>query len=297
VLTAGSDVKTIVTTSQGQFTGTFEPDTDGTNWSVEAGGGNLLGAAQANGSVYDAVPVSFKSFSAKLSTVAELSVTACAEVTAPSYVSPQGDMEVQYAAHPGGPWKSLGTVKYVQGTVPSSCGVNTQSYFAGTLPVRLANAYYRGYFPATNSYQRAASRAVHQWKYVTHMVSVHVSPRSVRHGGKVTVSGKLRQYKGRWRSFSGQRILIVLRPKGNKQWYWIRKVTTNSSGHFTSTFADPVSASWSAVYDGGPTDFACDGSIHYVKVSGSAAAVRLLPALSLPTLSWPVLPDLGASPH
>ncbi|HUB43065.1 MAG TPA: hypothetical protein VMA72_29785 [Streptosporangiaceae bacterium] len=285
VVIAGSDVKYISTTTEGQFTWTFVPDTDGTAWSVNVGGGDLLGVAQASGNVYDAVPVYFKSFSAKLNQFAELAVHACVDVTAAGFLSPQGYMTVQYSAHPGGPWLKLGRVKYVQGAVPSSCGVNTQSYFAGTLRARLANAYYRGYFPASNSYQQAASHAVHQWKYLTRIVSVHVSPSSVGKGGKITVSGRLQQDTGRWHNFSGQRILIVLRPKGSKQWYWIRKVKTNSSGHFTATFVDPESASWTAVYEGGSKDFACSGSVHYVKVSGSAASASLL----LPALSWPTV--------
>jgi hypothetical protein len=293
VVVAGSyDVKYIDTTAQGQFSWSFAPDTDGTNWSVEVGGGDLFGTAQANGNVYDAVPVYFKSFAAKLSRLAELAVKACAKVTAPGFSSPSGYMDVQYAAHPGGPWTHLGRVKYVQGTVPSSCGGNTQSYFAGTLPVRLANAYYRGYFPATHSFQQAESRAVHQWKYLTRIVSLRVRPRAVSQGGKITVSGKLQQDRRHWRGFSGQRVLIVLRPAGSKQWYWIRKVKTKSSGHFSATFTDPESARWTAVYEGGPSDFACAGSIQYVKVSASAEAARVLQALP-----WPALHDLGTLPH
>jgi hypothetical protein len=280
VVIAGSyDVKYIDTNAQGQFTWTFVPDTDGTGWSVETGGGNLLGVAQASGSVNDAVPLSFKSFTASLSPFAELSVSACVQVNATGFLSPQGYLDVQYSARPGGPWKYLGRVKYQQVNEPSSCGVNTQSYFKGTLPVKLANAYYRAEIPASPSYQLAASKALHESKYLTRIISVHVSPSSVGHGGRITVSGRLQQDKGRWSNFGRQLVLIVLKPKGSKVWYWIHKVRTSASGHFSATFTDPVTADWSAAYDGGKADFASSGSIHYVRVSGASRALRLSPAV------------------
>jgi hypothetical protein len=162
---------------------------------------------------------------------------------------------------------------------PSSCGVNTQSYFAGTVPVKLASAYYRAEIPGSPSHQQAASKAVHESKYLTRITSMRVSPSSVGHGGRIMVSGRLQQDKGRWSNFGHQLILIVLKPKGSKVWYWIHKVRTSASGYFSDSFADPVTADWSAAYDGGKADFASSGSIHYVRVSGSASVLRLSPAL------------------
>lgn len=276
VVVAGSyDVKYINADSAGHFTWTFVPDTNGTNWSVVVGGGGLLGSAQADGNVFDAVPVHFKYFNASLNPFAQLSVHACAYVTAPGFLSPQGHMNVQYAAHPNGPWQNLGRVPYAAGPPPSSCGVNTLSYFTGTLNVRLAGAYYRGYFPATPSYQTASSAAVHQAKTVTRIVSVRVSPGSVPKGGHIKVSGRLQRFTGSWHNLGGQQILIVLRPSGSKTWYWIKKVTTNSAGFFSGTVADPVTADWSAAYEGGRSYFASGGSIHHVTVTGAAAAAML----------------------
>lgn len=285
VVVAGSyDVKYIDADSAGHFTWGFVPDTNGTNWSIVVGGGNLLGSAQADGNVFDAVPVHFKYFNASLNPFAQLSVHACAYITAPGFFSPQGYMSVQYAAHPTGPWLYLGRVPYVQGTIPSSCGVNTLSYFAGTLNVRLASAYYRGYFPATPNYQTANSAAVHQAKTVTRIISLRVSPSSVSKNGNITVSGRLQRFTGSWHNLGGQQILIVLRPSGSKTWYWIKKVRTNSAGFFSGTVADPVTADWSAAYEGGGSYFASGGSIHHVTVTGAAAAAMLpaLHALRLP---------------
>ena len=124
----------------------------------------------------------------------------------------------------------------------------------------------------STSFQPAGSTSVHLSKYVTRIISVGVSPRSVAHGGRMTVHGRLQQYKdGRWHDFAHQQVLIVVKPKGSKVWYWVRKVKTNSSGYFTSRFVDPVSGDWTAAYDGGRSDFASSGSIHYVTLKGSAS--------------------------
>jgi hypothetical protein len=267
VVVAGSyDVKYISTDAKGHFTWTFTPDTDGTSWSAVVGGGNLLGSAQAYGSVFDAVPVHFKYFAASLNPFAQLSVHACAVVTVPGFFSPQGYMVVQYAAHPGGPWLNLGRVPYIMGPPPSACGVNTLSYFAGTLNARLPNAYYRGYFPATPNYQVAASRAIHQWKTLTRIVSMRVSPSSVGSGGSITVSGRLQQLTAGWHNLGHQQILIIVRPAGSGTWYLFKKVKTSSSGNFSATFTDPGTAYWAAAYEGGLSYFACAGSIHLVRV-------------------------------
>ena len=133
--------------------------------------------------------------------------------------------------------------------------------------MQLAYAYYRAYVPATPDNQAMAGKPILLWKYVTRITALHVSPGTVHRGGKLTVSGRLQVYNGGWRNFARQQILIILKPKGSKVWYWLVKVRTNASGYFTSTFTDPVSASWSADYDGNATHFACGGSVHYVPIS------------------------------
>jgi hypothetical protein len=161
--------------------------------------------------------------------------------------------------------------------------------------VKLPNAYYRAYFPASPDNLAATSKLEHQWRYLTRIVSLSVSPRSVHRHGQITVSGRLERQAGRgWRSYSGRRILIVLRPRGSKTWYWIHKVTTNSRGYFSKTFADPVSAHWSAAYEGDPTHFASSGAIYYVSVTAAAAARSVNALPSLPSVTMPAGTMLAA---
>ena len=69
-------------------------------------------------------------------------------------------------------------------------------------------------------------------------------------GGKLTVSGRLQYYLSGWRNYAGQPVLIIFRPQGSKSWYFIPPVRTNSAGQFSATFADPVTAVWSAEFLG-----------------------------------------------
>jgi hypothetical protein len=80
-----------------------------------------------------------------------------------------------------------------------------------------------------------------------------VSARVVNAGHDLTVKGQLQYWNSGWHDYRNQQILILLRPKGSGTWYWIVKVRTNSSGHFSATFTDPTSATWGASYDGSRT--------------------------------------------
>ena len=272
---AGQTLVPVTTDSLGHFTWTYPPS-DGTQWSVSVIGGDLLYTSTASGSIHIAVPVKFARFSASLSPLAVLTVRACLRVPLAAYdAPPTRPLVVQYAARPAGPWKSLGHITYKN--VAVLCGVG-EAAFRGQLRAILASAYYRAISPATPDYQAATSKAVRQWKYLTRIISVHVSPGRVRRGGKITVSGRLQTYNRAWRNFAHQQVLIILKPRGSKVWYWIVKVRTNSAGHFTSTFKDPTTAHWSAQYDGNATHFASIGSVHYVRVSRRRCRLMASPA-------------------
>ncbi|HEX9031765.1 MAG TPA: hypothetical protein VF834_07940, partial [Streptosporangiaceae bacterium] len=83
-------------------------------------------------------------------------------------------------------------------------------------------------------------------------------------------------------------------PKGSTMWFWIVKVLTNSTGHFTATFKDPVSATWSADYLGDSTHYASGGRLVYVSVSAGLPGALRLPLLGGP-LPWPA-PRLPVPP-
>ena len=260
----GSAVQhTVMTDSSGHFTWQYVPSSDA-RWSVEVGDGNVLGYGSASGSVHVAVPLRVTSFTASLSTFGELTVTGCVRATVSGFNGPAGPLAIQYSAQPSGPWLTLG---HVARHSNSACSLSGESYFSGSLPVQLARAYYRAYVKPTPDNQSAFGKPVLLWKYVTRIVALHVSPGTVHKGGKLTVSGRLQYYYGGWRNFARQQVLIILKPKGSKAWYWMVKVNTNASGYFTSTFTDPVSATWSADYNGNATHFASGAVVYYVPVN------------------------------
>jgi hypothetical protein len=264
---AGATVDYVTTDAQGHFSWPFSPS-DGTEWNVLAGGGDQLQQSQADGSIHVAMPLTFTSFSASLSPAARLTVHGCVKATVSGSFAPQGHMTIQYAASPKGPWKYLGRVSLTEAG-SSSCDGDNHSYVSGSVPVRTTRAYYRARYPANPDYQAVASRAVLRWKYATRIVSTKITPGRVSKGGKITVSGRVQQYNRRWRDYGKRRILIILKPKGSKTWYWIRKVTASASGHFSATLKDPVSATWSAEFAGNTTHFAAAGKTRYVPVAGS----------------------------
>ena len=270
---AGLTSATVYTDNLGHFTWTYIPQ-NATQWGVEVLSAQLFGPASASGIIHIAVPLQFASFSASLNSFAQLSVKACVNVTAPGFKAPHGRLTIQYSTTPTGPWTNLGTITKGVNS-PRSCQGTVDSYYQRTFSVKLANAYYRAFMPGSVDYQAVASTPLHRWKYVTRIISMKVSPTVVHRGGKLTVSGRLQQWSGKWRNFSRQQILIILKPRGSKRWYWIRKVRTSSTGHFTSTFRDPVTASWSADYEGNSTHFASGGSVHHVTLESVVAAAGL----------------------
>src|SRR3974390_2790501 len=105
------------------------------------------------------------------------------------------------------------------------------------------------------------------WKYADRITSFAVSKRVVSKGGKLTVSGRLQYYSGRWRNYAGQQVLVILRPQGSKTWYYIATPETNSAGLFSAPFTDPVSATWSAEYLGNSTHLAAVAGTIYVQLT------------------------------
>jgi hypothetical protein len=233
-----------------------------------------------------AVPVMIRRFAAALDPFAILHVHGCADASVPGARQPGPWMVIQYAARPAGPWYQLGRVAMT--SFGAGCGPGAS--FTGSLPVRLPSAYYRAWFPGNFDFRPAVSQAVHRWKYLTRIVSLTVRPRSVSAGGDITVKGRLEQHGGTWRGYRERQILIVLRPKGSRQWYWIHKVNTNARGWFSKTFKDPVTADWSAVYEGDNTHFASSGAIRHVTVTGALAATRQSAWPWHYTRRWPGFP-------
>jgi hypothetical protein len=267
------------TDSNGNFSITL-PNTTGTTWTVDAGGsvqnGNpYLGPATVALPESVNLPTAITSFHATLNQYWQVSYSGCLGLTKSIpgvYVNTTNGLTIQYSVgSPNGPWRTLS-----KGSQSGNgCGNHGVS-FSGKATAQYNYAYYRAYYPGTTAtatpsapkYLSSTSGKVLAWKYDDRITAFSVSPTVVPKGGKLTVKGQLQYYYRGWRNFGGQQVLILLRPKGSGTWYWIVKVKTNSTGHFSATFKDPVSATWSAEYEGNSTHLAAGAPMIYVRLMG-----------------------------
>jgi hypothetical protein len=264
VSAGGTQLPAVHTSPQGRFSSAI-PTTAGPSWTVSVGTGSaFLVSSQSSGALsISAIPVTVRWFRAGLSSFGIINAHGCLQAPA-HFTGPSAPrVEIQYSKGANGPWNELGTASLtVRGS--TSCAASSEAYFTTSIPAQLASAYYRAEYLGNASFLSTVSKVVHAWKHFTEVASVSLSPRSVKRGGKITISGRLLQYVRSWRDFGGQQILIILKPKGSKTWYWIYQVAANSRGYFKKTFVDPQSATWSAEYAGDATHLASAGAAYYI---------------------------------
>ena len=159
-------------------------------------------------------------------------------------------LTVQYAS-PGGSWKKLGAISASESD--QVCGTGGIK-FTGSFGAKENYADYRVVYAGTTgvtSYAASTGGAVLAWRYADRITGYKVSPTTVNAGGKLTIKGTLQYYYSGWHNYGGQTIVVYLHPQGsNPTWYWLVKVKTNSKGQFSTTFKDPVSATWQVVFAG-----------------------------------------------
>lgn len=266
------------TDSNGHFSVTLPSVAGDTTWTFDAGGvpgDAYLDQAVASLPMAVNLPVTITGLHVTLSQYWQLSVKGCLGLSKKipgSYVR-NGGLVIQYGESPRGPWRTL--IRGFQWG--SACG-NGGVRFSTSATAAVNYAYYRAYVPALKSdggtdpgYTAGASGSVLVWKYADRIVNFSVSARVVGAGGRLTVRGRLQYYYSGWHAYRNQLVYIVFRPKGSSTWYWIVRPRTNSAGWFSGAFADPVSATWSALFEGNSTHLAASPPGIYVRVSGAAS--------------------------
>jgi hypothetical protein len=159
-------------------------------------------------------------------------------------------LTVEYAS-PGGTWRKLAAINGNE--ADHACGTGGIE-FTGSFTAPENYAYYKVVYAGTTGATSFAANngySVLAWRYVDRITDYKISPTTVNAGGKLTISGVLQYYYSGWHNYSGQTIVIYLHPKGsNPTWYWLVKIKTNAKGQFSTTFKDPVSATWQAAFEG-----------------------------------------------
>lgn len=282
--TGSRPAATAVTSADGHFTAALPTVADSLDWTVRAGGGRYLTTATATLPMTVSLPAAITGFRASLNPSGQVSFHGCLGLAprTPGSAPPLADLTIQYAAGRHGPWHTLGTVSRRRGHACRDGGRT----FSGTLPAHLNRAYYRASYAgyrashagvtATDAiatgYLPAVSRPALAAAYADRISHLRVSRHSRPRGGVLTVSGRLQYYAGGWRGLAGQTVLIILRPKGSRTWYWIAKARTNRRGGFATTFTDPTTATWSAEYLGDKSHLAVMGATIPVRRGRSSGA-------------------------
>lgn len=278
-------VATATTNAEGAYSATFKEDQFGNvPVTVYAGGGGgvdqgnaFLDAVLQQATASPDVSVSTQTELAQvhwtLASSAALSVTGC-------FVAPHSGVltfypvTMQYATKPTGPWKSIGTIKSWK---HESCGSgnNVGAYFAGATYARLASAYYRLSFSGKPLYLASASTPVLKWKYLTKITNYNISPRSGRHLGHVTVTGRLWNYVHGWHAFAHQKIQFWV--YWHKRWYYqVSEPKTTASGWFKARFTLYIAGPVLAQYNGASQYFSCDSKEIKVRITGATHAAAAL---------------------
>jgi hypothetical protein len=273
---------TATTNANGSFSMTMPVDPGTSGWDLSSpildlNSDPFIAGAQITINVTQLWPAAITGFMASLSKYGVLTVGGClASTIPPGPIEDYPTLEIQYSAARSGPWHELGTVG--TGFVTGCAGAG----FLASGPAPLASAYYRAYFAGDSAYGPATSSSSRAWLYQTRFSHFAVTPHKVAAGKHVTVRGTLQTLGRTWRGYAGQRVLLIYRPVGSKDWYGYKWVKTNRTGGFSATFADKVgTAYWSANYYGNKTHLVAGAPVVKVSVHRNAAAVARISAAAV----------------
>jgi hypothetical protein len=201
--------------------------------------------------------------SVKLGTSKELSVQGCVSITGlGSATGWPATVVVQYSTTAAGPWTRLGTVPLNDQQATVTCNPTLAAApFGGTVKAKLARAYYRVYFAGQSSQGLLSSSSTPAlaWKYNTQIAGLSVSARRVAKGGKLIITGRLRHDTTSWQAYARQSIIVRYRKPGATAWTRQVKVVTSASGSFRAVISDKFTATWTVIFQGNGTNFACAG--------------------------------------
>jgi hypothetical protein len=233
-LTAGTGSLGSVTTARNGLFKASLPTTRGSAWQATVSAGTLTQQISGTGNLTIAVPLRVRSFTASLQADGEVRASGCLQVTVPVHYGPQTTVDIQYSASKRGRWKSLGRLQlHNMARRQRSCQGDTESYFSGDIRHRLANAYYRADFPASNSFLSAVSRVVHTWRYETRITSFRVSRHAILSGGLVMISGRLWQRTSSWKPYGHRLVDYIYNVKGTSFWAKLGMSRTSARGYFS----------------------------------------------------------------
>lgn len=108
------------------------------------------------------------------------------------------------------------------------------------------NALYRVWHAESDRFVAKPSNNVRLARTPTRIVNFVISPTRPRTNGQMTVKGTVQQrVNGVWKALPGARVTLVYKPKGDRQWYWVKKdVPTNTYGNFSFSATNYGDGTW-----------------------------------------------------
>jgi len=280
--TAGPHNVSTTTGSNGDYILALPAITGTTTWLISSEANDLdstpfLGGTEVSLSATQLWPVKI-SFRASLDKAGQLTVEACMSPTI-SQRPPADDpmMEFDWRSRGSGPWHYFGE----SSVISQEGGCAGLGYIASGAPPA-PSAYYRAYFPGDNVYASAVSASTGRvWSYPTRFQEFRASPRSVKAGHKVTISGILQYQAGsKWLVYEHEPIVILFAPTRKAQtWFqpYGGSVRTNSKGVFSWTFTDTSTEYWKVYYAGNDRHFAVTARPIPVRVHGGGSSEHAPP--------------------
>jgi hypothetical protein len=270
----------------------------GPNWSASVVAGSLIESSSTGGILTIQVPLRVNSFAAKLTVGDTVAAAGCLQVTVPYSRGPQSKIHIDYAASARGPWKDLGTLPLRNGAhATPGCRAVSEASFDGSLPAKLANAYYRADFPANNGFDAALSQVIHSARTQTKITNFAIKPLEVNTGGVVTITGRLWHLGKSWQPYANRPIVILYHQAGSNFWGRIKGAfTTSKNGYFTAKAAGGPGkfvAIMYAEYQGSSTDLATRSNGIDVSINHGKLGEPAIPASLAPAMLRPVMPGVA----
>ncbi len=281
---AVAEGKTQIAKATASTSGAFSarlPTTHGFGWTAVVSAGALTQQTTAIGNLTISVPMRVSTFGASLGVSGSVGTSGCLLVTAPVKYGPLGTVQIQYATGSRGPWHLLGRLAlHNLDRKAKGCAGPNESYFSGSIKALSDNAYYRAAFPANDSFQGAASKVIHSFRYATRITSYAVSPKSIKTNQIITLTGRLWRKTGRsWQPYANRSIEFIYNEKGTSYWSKLPgSVHTSSKGYFRQqargTGSNYVVVLY-AEYTGSNVDLATRSTGVGVTVKAQSAGTRL----------------------
>ncbi|MEO3978364.1 hypothetical protein [Streptomyces sp. CAU 1734] len=95
------------------------------------------------------------------------------------------------------------------------------------------SAFYRVHHAESDRLLAVASPAIHQARKPVRFTGAKFSPTRPSLNTNLTASGTLqRQVNGKWQPYSGAKLTVLFRFKGESEWYWVVKGKSGSGGKY-----------------------------------------------------------------